>query len=167
MVLEVSQLTQEAAEPHTDEPSLDGKMLLLYDGVCGFCNRIVQFTLERDKRDLFRFAPIQGKLAHRILRRHGFDPKDLDTVYLVENVGQQNEKPLRKSRAVLKTFRELGGFWAFSSLARFLPRKVTDWGYDFVAKRRYGLFGKHDSCPLPTQEQRKRFVGMELAEEDD
>src|ERR1041384_6967663 len=92
---------KEEVKPERKEPDLEGKWLLLYDGVCGLCNKTVQFTLKRDKKDQFRFAPIQGWLAHRMLKRHGYDPNDLDTVYLVQHPGQVGEKLFRKSRAIL------------------------------------------------------------------
>ena len=75
-------------------------VLVLYDGVCGLCNRTVQFALKRDRRDLFRFAPLQGELAQGLLSRHGLSAKDLDTVYVVEDHSQPGEKVAKKSRAV-------------------------------------------------------------------
>ena len=161
----MSELARGAAEPITDSPSLEGKLLLLYDGVCGLCNRTVQFALKRDRADRFRFAPLQGDLAHKILRRHGFDPEELDTVYLVEGAGTSSERLVRKSRAILGTLRGLGGFWGVLSLARVLPRRFTDGCYEFVARRRYRWFGKYDACPVPTKEQRRKFVGMEEPDE--
>lgn len=133
-------------------------MILLYDGVCGLCNFWVQFTLDRDPNGRFRFAPLQGATAATILARHGKDPAQLDTVYLVLDPGSVNEKILTKGRAIGRVLHELGGIWAFLGLVRFLPDFLLDFGYDFVARNRYRWFGRHDSCPIPTPAQRARFL---------
>jgi predicted DCC family thiol-disulfide oxidoreductase YuxK len=82
--------------------------ILLYDGVCGLCNRLVQFILRRDPGGLFRFASLQSSLAGRILARHGADAGDLDTVYLVVNAEQADEELLARSDAVIFVLRHLG-----------------------------------------------------------
>jgi len=130
--------------------------ILLYDGVCGLCNRLVQFVLKRDFNAHFRFASLQSDFAARILRQHGFDPDDLDTVYLVEEPGQ---RPASRSDAVISVLRELGGFWrAVGFLLRALPKSLRDWGYNVVARNRYRIFSKHDICPLPEEKYRDRFL---------
>jgi predicted DCC family thiol-disulfide oxidoreductase YuxK len=133
-------------------------VILLYDGVCGLCNDWVQFTLKRDPAGRIRFAPLQGPTAERILRRHGRDPRDLDTVYLVLHPDEPDETVLDKSRAILRVLDVLGGGWKILALARVLPRALLDFGYDFVARRRYRWFGRKDSCPIPTPEHRSRFL---------
>ena len=130
--------------------------ILLYDGVCGLCNRLVQFVLKRDSSGHFRFASLQSDFASRILRQHGLDPNDLDTVYLVEEPGQ---RLTARSDAVISVLRELGGFWrAVAFLMRALPKSLRDWGYNIVAHNRYRIFGKHDSCLLPEEKYRHRFL---------
>ena len=130
--------------------------VLLYDGVCGLCNRLVQFVLKRDARGLFRFASLQSDFAAGILQQHGLDPNDLDTVYLVEAPG---ERPASRSDAVISVLRGLGGFWRVTAvLLRALPKGLRDWGYNVIARNRYRIFGKHDSCLLPEQKYRDRFL---------
>jgi predicted DCC family thiol-disulfide oxidoreductase YuxK len=130
--------------------------ILLYDGVCGLCNRLVQFVLKRDARAHFRFASLQSDFASRILRQHGFDPNDLDTVYLVEEPG---ECLTARSDAVISVLRKLGGFWrAAAVLLRALPKSLRDWGYNVIARNRYRIFGKYDSCFLPDKRFQDRFV---------
>lgn len=135
--------------------------IILYDGVCGLCNRLVQFLLKHDKHGRLRFASLQSDFAEKVLRRHGFDAKDLDTVHVVENYDQPGERVLQRSDAILRAGRELGGFWtASSSVARIVPRPLRDLVYRFVATNRYRVFGKYDSCMLPDPSQRSRFLDV-------
>jgi predicted DCC family thiol-disulfide oxidoreductase YuxK len=130
--------------------------ILLYDGVCGLCSRLVKFVLKRDASGHFRFASLQSDFASRILRQQGLDPDDLDTVYLVQEPGQ---RLTARSDAVISVLRGLGGFWrAAAVLLRALPKSLRDWGYDVVAHNRYRIFGKHDTCLLPEGKYRDRFL---------
>jgi len=135
--------------------------IILYDGVCGLCNSLVQFLLKHDKDGRLRFASLQSDFAEKVLRRHGFDAKDLDTLHVVENYDQPNERVLQRSDAILRAGRELGGFWtASSSVARIVPRPLRDLVYRFVATNRYRVFGKYESCMLPDPNQRSRFLDV-------
>ena len=139
----------------------DTNPIILYDGVCGLCNRLVQFLLKHDKRKQLRFASLQSDFAARVLQRHGFDPKDLDTLHVIENYEQPNERVLQRSDAILRASRELGGFWSVSSsAARVIPRPFRDVVYRFVARNRYRVFGKYDTCMLPEPNQRSRFLDV-------
>lgn len=132
--------------------------VLLYDGVCGLCNRLVRFVLKRDLHARFRFASLQSDYATRILQRNGLEFQDLDTVYVVELPG---ERPKARSDAVILILRELGGFWkAAATLLRILPRPLRDCGYSIVARHRYGVFGKYKSCPLPETKYQDRFLDI-------
>jgi len=133
--------------------------IILYDGVCGLCNRLVQFLLKHDKEGRLRFASLQSDFAEKVLSRHGIDAKDLDTVQVVENYDQPDERVLQRSDAILRAVRELGGFWsASSSIAQVVPRGLRDLVYRFVATNRYRVFGKYDTCMLPDPNQRSRFL---------
>lgn len=135
--------------------------IILYDGVCGLCNRLVQFLLKHDKEGRLRFAALQSDFAAKVLTRHGFDPKDLDTVHVIENYDQPGERVLQRSDAILSAGRELGGFWgASSSIARVVPRALRDVVYRLVATNRYRMFGKYDTCMLPDPSQRSRFLDV-------
>jgi len=135
--------------------------IILYDGVCGLCNRMVQFLLIHDKAGRLRFASLQSDFAAQVLGRHGFDAKDLDTVHVVENYDQPGERVLQRSDAILRAGRELGGFWgASSSVAGVVPRALRDLVYRLVATNRYRMFGKYDSCMLPDPNQRSRFLDV-------
>jgi predicted DCC family thiol-disulfide oxidoreductase YuxK len=152
--------------------------ILLYDGVCGLCNRHVQFILRRDRAGIFRFAALQSPLAAGILARHGKDASDLDTVYVVLNYdptanNQTRAKPssiqldpshpaeslLSRSDAIIFTLAQLGGWWkVIGAVIRLIPRFLRNWGYSMVAYIRYRIFGRYDTCPLPTAETRSRFL---------
>ena len=135
--------------------------IILYDGVCGLCNSLVQFLLKHDKRSRLRFASLQSDFAAKVLRRHGIDAKDLDTVHVVENYEQPNEQVLQRSDAILRAGSELGGFWSVSAAtARVVPRALRDVIYRFVARNRYRVFGKYDTCMLPEPNQRSRFLDV-------
>lgn len=133
--------------------------VVLYDGVCGLCSRTVQFVLQRDRAGKFRFAPLQGEYAARLLSRHGLDPTELNTVYLVQDAGGDDETLFVRARAIFRILRELGGVWRMVSWLGALPAGLLDAGYRFIARRRYRWFGQYESCPLPTAEQRARFLG--------
>jgi predicted DCC family thiol-disulfide oxidoreductase YuxK len=135
--------------------------ILFYDGVCGLCNTLVQFLLKHDKHGRLRFASLQSDFAEKVLRRHGFDPKDLDTLHVVENYEQPNERLLQRSDAVLRAGRELGGHWSvLAAIAKIVPRSLRDIAYRFVAQNRYRVFGKYETCMLPDPDQRSRFLDV-------
>ena len=135
--------------------------IILYDGVCGLCNRLVQFLIKRDKRGALRFASLQSEFAAKVLGRHGIDPSDLDTVHVVINYKQPDERVLNRSDAILRAWSELGGFWKTSSaVAQIFPRALRDRVYRFVARNRYQVFGKYETCMLPEPGQRSRFLDM-------
>lgn len=135
-----------------------GHDVILFDGVCGLCNAFVSFVLPRDKNARFRFAPLQGEFAARSLEKYGADPGLLDTVYVVASYGTAGECLLSRARAALFVVSNLGWPWRGLSVFKFLPDPFLDFFYDLVARRRYRMFGKYDSCPVPKPEERSRFM---------
>ncbi len=135
--------------------------IILYDGVCGLCNRLVQFLLQRDKSDHFRFASLQSDFARELLKRHRLDPNDLDTVYVVVNYGKTGERLLARSDAVLHALRELGGPWKIAFVAGVLPRFIRDTAYGMVARNRYRVFGKYEVCMMPEERFKYKFLDTE------
>ena len=133
--------------------------VLLYDGVCGLCNRLVQFALRHDRKDAFRFASLQGPAAARILERHGQSATDLDTFYVVTDFDQPGEHLRPRSNAALFVLRELGGAWGMlAAIGGLLPKLLRDAAYNLVARNRYRVFGKFDTCPLPDPKDRHKFL---------
>lgn len=138
---------------------LAGHSLLLYDGVCGLCNGFVQFVLRHDPQGHYRFCALQDPLAAGILARHGLNPTNLNTVCLVIHPFSPGERLLLRSDAALAVLTNLDGGWGFLARAlRLVPRPLRDFGYGIVARIRYRTFGRLASCPLPTPEQRERFL---------
>lgn len=137
-----------------------GGAILLYDGICGLCNRLVRFLIARDPSGSLRFAPLQSGFATKALARHGLDPAGLNTVYLITHPGTAAERVLSKSRAVLAALGELGGAWRLAGALRILPGPLRDAVYDLVAKIRYRVFGRSDRCVLPPPEMRGRFLDL-------
>jgi predicted DCC family thiol-disulfide oxidoreductase YuxK len=138
--------------------SESNRTIVLYDGVCGLCNRAVQFLLKRDRHDRFRFASLQSDFAANVLQRHGIDHTQLDTVYAVVNHGETNEKLLAKGDAFLFFAKVLGGVSSVARLGSVIPRPIRNWLYDFVAANRYRVFGKAESCMLPDPASRHKFL---------
>jgi predicted DCC family thiol-disulfide oxidoreductase YuxK len=136
-------------------------MVVLYDGVCGLCDRLVQFSLKRDKRGRVRYAALQGPWARATLGRHGKDPEDLDTVYVVVDPEGPGERLVRKGRAILALLGALGLPWSLVAIFSILPTFLLDFFYDRVARNRYRLFGKYDTCQRPDPAHQARFIGDE------
>ena len=136
-----------------------GTTVVFYDGVCGLCNRLVQFLLKRDARGRLRFARLQGDLARKELLPQGYDPADLDSVFVIAEWGSPHQRVLTRSRAVLHAGSRLGGGWGIAArIGQIVPIAIADRVYRFVARRRYRVFGKFDACPLPRPEWRERFL---------
>lgn len=140
------------------DTSCHGKHLILYDGVCGLCNRFIQLILKQDHVNTFRFASLQSSIARKILSKFGHDADDLDTFYVVTSYGTENEGLKYRAGGGLFVLSQLGGLWKLSRVLKFLPLPVLNWGYDLIASNRYRIFGRHDSCPLPDQETRQYFI---------
>ena len=131
--------------------------ILLYDGVCGFCNRSVQTILAHDRRGTLKFAPVQSALGQSILARH--DLKNIDSLIFVDRSAAAERVYVRSSGA-LKVAAYLGGGWKWLLMFYVVPRPLRDFFYDLFAKYRYKLFGKYESCMLPAPEVRARFLDM-------
>lgn len=140
-----------AASPATPD-------LVLYDGVCGLCHRLVRWLLRLDRRGRLRFAPLQGPTAAPILARHP-ELAAIDSVVFVHRAGSTDETTAVRSASVLGALRALGGIWGvIAALLRVIPRPVLDALYDAVARRRYRWFGRFETCRLPTAAETHRLL---------
>jgi predicted DCC family thiol-disulfide oxidoreductase YuxK len=147
------------------ESAPDAGPILFYDGVCGLCDRTVQFVLRHDRRGRVRFAALQSASARRMLARHGRDPSRLDTMYLLLSPGAPTERLLDRSDGILGVLDQLGGIWRVSTAAWVVPRFLRDRAYDLVARNRYRWFGRYDRCILPPPNARERFLDDDEADE--
>lgn len=135
-----------------------GSTIVLYDGVCGLCDHFVQTVLDHDPQGKFQFAPLQGKTAKDILGKYGKDPTKLSSVILIEGVGSASEKLYERSEAALRVLGALSGPLHLLKYFLFVPGPLRDLGYDFVAANRYKVFGKHESCRMPSPDEKDRFI---------
>jgi predicted DCC family thiol-disulfide oxidoreductase YuxK len=130
--------------------------VLLYDGLCGFCDGAVQFIMRHDRRGVIRFATLQGEYARGLLERHPA-LREVDSLILVEPTGE-GERVLVRSAGALRVAQLMGGAWPLTAVLRIVPRVVRDWAYDLFARNRYRFFGRRDACRLPSATERARFV---------
>jgi predicted DCC family thiol-disulfide oxidoreductase YuxK len=152
----ISMTIERAIDPMAS-PSLT---LVLYDGVCGLCNRLVSFLLRHDRRDQFRFAALQSPLARTLLNRYGLNPNDFETVVVLADFRQPHERALTRSQAALWAIGRLGGAWRSFAIARLFPFAMREELYGFIGRRRYQVFGKYDACPMPRPEDRHKFLDI-------
>jgi len=132
--------------------------VLLYDGVCAVCNKSVQTILKNDWRGTMRFAALQSDFGKAAIERHP-DLKDVDSVILLEPADVDGgEGAYARSTAALKVASYLGGVWKLFLIGYVIPRPIRDALYDFVARNRYKILGKHESCMLPPPDSRARFL---------
>ena len=140
--------------------AIEGRALLLYDGVCGLCNGVVKLLLRHDLLDKLRYAPMQSALGREILARFGQSGLP-DGVMLITNVLSSQERLYRRSDAVAASLQLLSTPWRLLGKALGLvPRPLREWGYGIVARLRYRVFGRYTTCPVPLPNQRSRLLGV-------
>jgi predicted DCC family thiol-disulfide oxidoreductase YuxK len=128
--------------------------LILFDGVCNWCNAWVSFTIAHDPDGQFKFGTLQSEQAQRILHELGLSTADYQTVLLLEGC-----RVYAKSTAALRVIRQLSWWWPLYYLCVLVPASIRDVVYDFVARHRYRWMGRATTCRVPTQAEGDRFVG--------
>jgi predicted DCC family thiol-disulfide oxidoreductase YuxK len=131
----------------------DTKLLLLFDGVCNFCNDSVLWIIDHDPRERFQFASLQSELGQRLAREHGL-PTEIRSMVLIEG-----ERTHVRSAAALRVARFLRFPWPLLYAFMLVPRFLRNIAYDYFAAHRYVWFGKSEQCRVPTPELRRRFAG--------
>lgn len=147
----------------TDGIEVDGRLLVIFDGRCGFCNRAVRWFLRRDRGDRLRFVASESAKVADLLERNGIEAADSGmgpgTILVVKFAGGPAEKLLFGSDAVAAMLSKLPRPWpAFAVGLRRIPRPVRELGYGLIARWRYRIWGRLAACPLPTAEERNRFL---------
>lgn len=125
--------------------------IILFDGVCNFCNGSVNFIIEHDKESFFKFAPLQSEIGQKQIEKFGLS--DVDSIILVED-----DKAYTHSTAAVRIAKHLDGIWSLGYLFVIIPRPIRNLFYKLFAKNRYRLFGKKDVCMMPTPEIKARFM---------
>lgn len=134
--------------------------VLLYDGVCRFCNRLVQFVLRHDDEKIFRFASLQSSFGIAVLTQHGVDTSPMGTAYVLVS-GDEGQALLQRSASILFLLDRFGGIWSvLAQIIGLLPLRMRDWAYNIIARHRYRIFGRYESCPLPSAADRERFLDL-------
>jgi predicted DCC family thiol-disulfide oxidoreductase YuxK len=148
------------AQPEPSEPSSapDQAHLILYDGVCGLCNRLLEFLLLHDHRSVFRFASLQGRVGTALVKQSGGKPGELTSFYVFADYKSRTSRVFTRSDAALFVAGQLGWPWKAAKLLGVLPRRIRDRAYDRVARNRYRVLGRHDRCLIPRPEFRNRFI---------
>lgn len=126
--------------------------VILFDGVCHFCDTSVQFIIRRDPEGYFKFVALQSDVGSKLLQQHHIT-HEMDSFILIDH-----DRYYIKSSAALQVCRKLRGWYKCLYVLIIIPRPIRDFFYDLFAKRRYRWFGRKDSCTLPTAEQRERFL---------
>jgi predicted DCC family thiol-disulfide oxidoreductase YuxK len=127
--------------------------VILFDGVCNFCNGAINFVLKQDKKGVFRFAPLQSEAGRRLLQQYNLPTEEFESFVLIDQ-----GKVYKKSNAALRVMNKLPWYWKESQIFRVIPTIFRDAIYDFIARNRYKWFGKKDQCMVPTPEMRSRFL---------
>ncbi len=130
-------------------------ILILFDGVCNLCNGLVQFIIRRDPKGKFKFASLQSDVGRSLLKQFNIDPDLLHSIVVVDN-----DMAFQRSDAALRIAKYLGGGWKILMAFNILPKFFRDAIYNVIAKNRYRIFGKKDSCMIPTPELKERFVDL-------
>ena len=131
----------------TDHP------IILFDGVCNFCNNAINFVIKKDKKRIFRYAALQSDAGQQLLKQYQLSTTDLDSFVLIYHA-----KSYKKTSAALQVAQILGGVWKLTGIFKIFPPAIRDVAYNIIANNRYRWFGKKESCMIPTPEVRSLFL---------
>ena len=137
-----------------------GRHLILYDGVCGLCNRLVTEVIARDPKGLFHFASLQSPVSRRLLEAHGKNPDVLENMYCVADYNSRSPVLLGRAKAALFIISSLDSPWRYLRVLGVLPEFLLDAVYSIVARYRYRVFGKFDQCLMPNPDYARRFLDV-------
>lgn len=127
--------------------------LILFDGVCNLCNGLVRFIIKRDSQGIIKFSPLQSSYAQAFLKDLKADPEKINTVVYVSE-----GRVFYKSLSILHLLKDLGGIWKLAYGFIIIPAFLRDMLYDIIASVRYRIFGKKNSCMIPSDDIKERFL---------
>ncbi len=129
------------------------RKIILFDGICNLCNQSVQFVIEHDSKNQFRFASLQSDFGQDFLKKNKLEATQFDSIVFIED-----DQFYTKSSAALKIAKYLDGLTSWLTIFMIVPKPLRDIVYSFIAKNRYRWFGKNESCWLPTKELKAKFI---------
>ena len=129
------------------------KQVILFDGVCNFCNNAVNFVIKRDKQAAIMFTPLQSDTGKELAKQYGIPVDDLQSFIFIEKGTAFN-----RSTAALKVCKYLNAAWPFCYAFLIVPVFIRDGIYNWIAKNRYKWFGQKNECMIPTPDVRARFL---------
>jgi len=132
---------------------MGGKSIILFDGICNFCNSSVNFIIGHDNKNRFKFASLQSDSGKKLLNRFGLDTENLKTIILAEG-----DKYYTKTTAALRIAKQLRGTWKLCYVFIIIPPFIRNIFYNIIAKYRYRWFGKRDTCRIPSPEEKEKFL---------
>lgn len=127
--------------------------IILFDGVCNLCNKSVQFVIKKDKQAKFKFAALQSEAGRQLLKEYNRSQNNFTTIIYI-----RNNKIYTRSSAALHILKDLGGIWQLCYPFIVIPPFIRNPVYNIIAQNRYKLFGKQDSCMIPTPDLKNRFL---------
>ena len=133
--------------------NIDNTAIILFDGVCNFCNSSVNKIIKHDKKNRFKFAALQSEIGKKLLQKYALDASKMDSIILIEN-----DAAFIKSTAILRIAKQLNGIYPLAYSFIIIPTFIRNFFYDFIARNRYKWWGKNDSCMIPTDEVKEKFI---------
>ncbi len=127
--------------------------IILFDGVCNLCNGAVTYIINRDKKNLFKFAALQSEIGQQLISKFNIDTSKVDSIILIDG-----EKHYEKSSAALRIAKYLSGAYPLLFGFMVVPKFIRNAVYDYIARNRYKWFGKKESCMIPTAKLKDKFL---------
>jgi predicted DCC family thiol-disulfide oxidoreductase YuxK len=127
--------------------------VILFDGVCNYCNGMVNFLIRKDRKEILRFAALQSKAGQELLQQYKLPTTAFDTFILIEQ-----GKVYKRSSAALRLYNKLPWYWKWTQVFWIVPRFLRDAVYNLIARNRYKWFGKKEECMVPTEDVKSRFL---------
>jgi len=137
----------------TSTNTIQQQPVILFDGVCNFCNSAVNFLIRQDKKKFFRFAALQSEAGRKLLAQYRLPQEDFDSFILIAN-----GKVYKRSTAGLMVYSKLPLRWKWTQLFWIVPPFIRDGVYNLIARNRYRWFGRKEACMIPTPDVKSRFL---------
>lgn len=131
----------------------DQKQIILFDGVCNLCNSTVQFIIKRDHKAKFHFASLQSAAGQSLLHKFNLPANDFQSFIYIKG-----DTYYSRSSGAINVMKDLGHIWQLAYIFIIIPPFIRDFVYNFIAKNRYKMFGRQESCMIPTLEIKQRFL---------